>query len=129
MTVVGMVLAVLAAALHVYIFYMESLAWTSPRVRATFGTSEEEAKSTKELAFNQGFYNLFLAMSVLIGVALFFFGQPTIGLTLVFVGIGSMCAAALVLWCSSPGKRRAATTQGTLPALGILFLLLGGLLS
>ncbi len=70
MLTVGLVLAGLAAALHVYIFYMESLAWTKPSTRAVFGTSAEEAESSKELAFNQGFYNLFLAVVTGVGIAL-----------------------------------------------------------
>ena len=129
MTIVGIVLVALAALLHIYIFYMESLAWTSPRVRATFGTSEEDALATKELAFNQGFYNLFLAIAALLGIVLFLIGQPSVGLTLMFTGVGSMCAAALVLFCASPNKRRAAVTQGTLPLLSLVFLLLGLLLA
>ena len=56
--------------LHVVIFAMESLAWTSGRTRATFGMSEEEALATREMAFNQGFYNLFLAVVTGLGVAL-----------------------------------------------------------
>ena len=48
---------------------MESLTWTSPRTRATFGTTAEEAETTKLLAFNQGFYNLFLAIVAGIGIA------------------------------------------------------------
>lgn len=125
MTVVGLVLAGLAALLHVYIFYMESIAWTSPRVRAVFGTTEEEAEATKQLAFNQGFYNLFLAVVVLLGILLLPLGYSVVGLALVFVGTGSMLAAALVLLLSSPDKRRAAITQGALPALAILALVIG----
>jgi uncharacterized membrane protein len=64
MVYAGLVFAGLAALLHVYIFVMESLTWTSARTRATFGISEEEALATKELAFNQGFYNLFLAIEI-----------------------------------------------------------------
>jgi putative membrane protein len=128
MTIVGIVLVALAALLHIYIFYMESIAWTTPRVRATFGTSEEGALATKELAFNQGFYNLFLAVAALLGIVLYLIGQPAIGLTLMFTGVGCMCAAALVLFCASRSKRRAAITQGTLPLLSFIFLLLGLLL-
>lgn len=54
MTAAALVLAGLAALLHAYIWVMESLTWTSPRTRATFGTSREEAEATKELAFNPG---------------------------------------------------------------------------
>ena len=69
MVTAGLVLAALAAGLHVYIFVLESLQWTVPRTRATFGTTPEEAETTKLLAFNQGFYNLFLAIVSGIGIA------------------------------------------------------------
>lgn len=62
MLVASFVIAGAAAALHVYIFAMESLWWTTPRVRATFGLSELDAHATRAMAFNQGFYNLFLAV-------------------------------------------------------------------
>jgi len=121
----GLVLAVLAALLHVYIFVMESLTWTSPRTRATFGTTPETAETTKELAFNQGFYNLFLAIGTAIGVAAVLIGAKAVGVALVFAGVGSMLAAALVLLLSSPDKARAAITQGTLPLIAVVLLVIG----
>ena len=125
MVVTALVLAALAALLHVYIFYRETFAWTTPRVRATFGTSEAQAVSSKELAFNQGFYNLFLAVLVALGIFFFAVGDPVIGATLVFAGAGCMLAAALVLLVTSPGKARAAITQGTLPLLAVIVLAIG----
>jgi len=121
----GLVLAVLAALLHVYIFVMESLTWTSPRTRRTFGTTPETAETTKELAFNQGFYNLFLAIVTAIGVAAVLMGARAVGVALVFAGVGSMLAAALVLLLSSPDKARAAITQGTLPLIAVVLLVIG----
>ncbi len=125
MIIAGLVLAALAALLHVYIFYLESVVWTGTKARATFGTTAEEAQTTKLLAFNQGFYNLFLAITVVFGIVFFAKGDPTIGATLVFVGAGSMAAAALVLLLSSPGKWSAALTQGALPLLGVIALAIG----
>lgn len=125
MIVAGLILAGAAALLHVLIFFMESVAWTSPRVRAVFGTSEREAAATRELAFNQGFYNLFLAVAVLLGVVLLLLGHTAVGATLVLTGAGSMAAAALVLLLSSPGKAWAALVQGTAPALGVVALVIG----
>ena len=125
MITAGLVLAVLAALLHVYIFVMESLTWTSPRTRATFGTTPETAETTKELAFNQGFYNLFLAIGTAIGVAAVLIGAKAVGVALVFAGVGSMLAAALVLLLSSPDKARAAITQGTLPLIAVVLLVIG----
>ncbi|WP_255556267.1 DUF1304 domain-containing protein [Tessaracoccus palaemonis] len=120
----GLVLAALAAALHVFIFYLESLAWTTARARAVFGTSEEEAAATRELAFNQGFYNLFLAAVTGIGIVAWAAGSGVVGASLMLAGIGSMAAAALVLFLSSPDKRPAAVKQGTLPLLAVVVLVL-----
>lgn len=125
MVVAGLILAGLAALVHVYIFVMESLIWTTPRVRATFGVTEEEALATKPMAFNQGFYNLFLAISVFTGIILFAVGAHAVGATLVFVGAGSMAAAAIVLLLSSPDKRGAALKQGVFPAVAVIILALG----
>ena len=125
MVVAGLIFAGVAALVHVYIFVMESVAWTTPRVRATFGMSEEEARATKSMAFNQGFYNLFLAIAVFAGIVFFSVGAPVVGATLVFVGVGSMAAAALVLLLSSPDKRGAALKQGVIPAVAAILLAIG----
>lgn len=122
MVIAGLVFAALAAALHVYIFVMESLTWTSPRTRATFGISEEEAQATKELAFNQGFYNLFLAVVTVVGIVAVGMGHDAVGAALVFAGVGSMLAAAAVLLTSSPDKARAAITQGAFPLIAVVLL-------
>ncbi|MCT1619191.1 DUF1304 domain-containing protein [Janibacter hoylei] len=121
---VGLAVAGCAAALHVFIFYLESFAWTT-RARGVFGTSVEEAQVTRELAFNQGFYNLFLAIVVALGIVVHAVGHEVVGLTLVLTGVGSMLAASLVLLLSSPDKARAAVNQGVLPALAIALLVAG----
>ena len=125
MVIAGLVFAALAAALHVYIFVMESLTWTSARTRATFGISEQEAQATKELAFNQGFYNLFLAIVTVIGIVAVGLGHNAVGAALVFAGVGSMLAAAVVLLTSSPDKARAAITQGAFPLIAVALLAIG----
>lgn len=125
MTVVALVLGGLAALLHVYIFYMESVAWTRPKVRATFGISEAEALATKEMAFNQGFYNLFLAIVTVAGIVFFVSGNLAVGAALIFAGAGSMVSAALVLLVSSPDKASAAIKQGVFPLLSVLALTFG----
>jgi putative membrane protein len=125
MITAGLIFVALAALLHVYIFVMESLTWTSPRTRATFGTTPEEAETTRLLAFNQGFYNLFLAIVSGIGIAALATGRPGVGAALVFAGVGSMVAAAVVLLLSSPDKARAAITQGTFPLIAVVLLVIG----
>lgn len=125
MVTAGLIFAALAALLHVYIFVMESFLWTTPRVRATFGTTEEEAQTTKLLAFNQGFYNLFLAIVTATGGIAVSLGHTPVGSALVFAGAGSMVLAALVLLLSSPDKARAAITQGILPLIAVILLVIG----
>ena len=121
MLIVGLVLAAAAAAFHVFIFALESLRWTEPETRKIFGVaSEADALTTKALAFNQGFYNLFLALTALLGVGFVIIGFTTVGLTLVFAGTGMMLAAALVLILSDRTKARAAVMQGTLPLLAVI---------
>ncbi|KUH98522.1 epimerase [Mycolicibacterium acapulense] len=119
---VGLFFAGLAALLHIYIWVMESLTWTSARTRATFGLTEEEALATKELAFNQGFYNLFLAIITLAGIVIGGIGYNWVGIALIFAGVGSMLAAALVLLLSSPDKAKAALAQGIFPLIAIVLL-------
>jgi putative membrane protein len=121
MLIAGLVLAAAAAAFHVFIFALESLKWTEPETRRIFGVaSEADAVTMKQLAFNQGFYNLFLALTTLFGIGFALFGFTTIGLTLVFAGTGMMLAAALVLVLSDRKKVRAATMQGALPLLAVV---------
>jgi putative membrane protein len=122
MVYAGLIFAGLAALLHVYIFVMESLTWTSARTRATFGITEEEAQATKELAFNQGFYNLFLAIVTVVGIVIGGFGYDDAACALIFAGTGSMLAAAVVLLVSSPDKARAAITQGIFPLIAIVLM-------
>ena len=124
MIAAALVFAALAALLHVYIFVMESLTWTTPRTRKVFGTSAQEAETTKLLAFNQGFYNLFLAIVTGVGIAAIAMGHKQIGAALVFAGVGSMLAAAVVLLAASPDKARAAVTQGTFPLIAVALLVI-----
>ena len=125
MITLALVFAGLAALLHVYIFVLESFTWTTARTRKVFGTTAEEAQTTKMLAFNQGFYNLFLAVIAAVGIAAVVLGHRSVGAAMIFAAVGSMLAAAIVLLVSSPDKARAAVTQGTFPLIAVVLLALG----
>ena len=126
MLVLGMVFAGLAAALHVVIFWMESLAWDGPAARRVFGpATAAEIETTRVLAFNQGFYNLFLALVTGAGIGFVIASGTGIGAALVLAGTGSMAAAALVLFVSNPDKRSAALRQGILPLIAVAATVLG----
>ena len=123
MTILAGVLAVLAALLHVYIFVLEAFRWNEPSTRRTFGVSEEDAKVLAPMAFNQGFYNLFLAVITFVGVATLGADHAT-GVALALAGTGSMVSAAVVLVAHDRSMARAALVQGTIPALAVVALLL-----
>ncbi len=126
MLIVACVLAGLAALVHVYIFVLESLRWEDPATRRTFGTTEETAVITRSLAYNQGFYNLFLAVGTGVGIALVPSGRDP-GLALMLFGLASMVAAATVLITSDRSKARAALVQALFPGLALLALLVWSL--
>jgi putative membrane protein len=116
--------AIAAGIVHVLIFCMESLLWTTPGVRARFRQSPEQAEATRLFAFNQGFYNLFLALGTFAGLVAVLTGHPRVGWTLVYWNCAFMLGAAVVLAASAPGMRRGAVIQGAAP---LLFLVLGAI--
>ena len=126
MLITAAVFAVIAASVHLYIFILESLRWTEPATMAVFRVSTpQEAASTQALAYNQGFYNLFLAVGVLLGVVLLTAGSRVAGLTLMSFASASMVLAALVLAASNRSMSRPALIQGGPPAVCLAFTLLG----
>lgn len=64
MSTAALVATYVVAALHLAFFALESLLWTTPKVRKIFGQSKEEAETTKVLALNQGAYNACLAVAL-----------------------------------------------------------------
>ncbi|HEX4561073.1 MAG TPA: DUF1304 domain-containing protein [Gemmatimonadales bacterium] len=120
MLVVMWLAGTLAAAIHVLIFCMESLWWTTPTVRARFRQSPEQSQATALFAFNQGFYNLFLGLGVFAGLGLVLAGRPAQGLTLATWSCLSMVGAAIVLVVSAPAMRRGALIQGSAPLVFVL---------
>ncbi|MEP6482212.1 MAG: DUF1304 domain-containing protein [Rhodoglobus sp.] len=125
--IIGSVFLGLAALIHLYIFFLESVIWSKPSTWKTFGLANQaDADTVKPMAYNQGFYNVFLAIGV--GVGLVLVGTHTLsqaGLALAIFAGGSMVLAAVVLITSSPTLARAAAIQGIAPLVGIIFLVLG----
>jgi putative membrane protein len=126
--VIAIVFSALAALLHVYIFVMESVLWMRPATWKRFGLkSQEEASIIRPMALNQGFYNLFLALGIF--VAFFLLPHPALraaGEMLLLFCCASMVAAALVLLISNPKLARAALTQGVLPLIAVISLVVLG---
>lgn len=116
----ALVFAGLAAILHIYIFVLESVSWTADSTRRSFGTTMEQATATKEMAFNQGFYNLFLAIIAIIGIFVSAAGHHGVAVALVLSSTGSMLAAGLVLLASSPAKAKSALMQLAFPLVTVV---------
>jgi len=126
MPLVAALFAIIAGLAHVGFFTLESVTFTRPEVWARFHlSSQAEADIVRPMALNQGFYNLFLAVLVALGIGFVAAGSTTVGATLVFAGAGSMVAAGLVLVLSDRSKTRAALIQLVAPLIGIAGLAVG----
>jgi putative membrane protein len=121
MPTIALVLAGLAAVVHVYFFVLESVIFRRPFAHRTFGVNDPA--EVELLAFpmlNQGFYNLFLGLGTLVGVVGSARNWEPQGSTLVVYGCLFMIGAALVLVISKPSMLRGAAVQGTLPLLALV---------
>jgi putative membrane protein len=117
--------AAVIALIHVYAFYLESVAWGRPTTNKLFHVSAADAAQMKKMAFNQGFYNLFLAAAILLGFALKLSHREIEGNTLIDYAAVSVFGAGFVLYITGPEGRRGAMIQA-LPAMGYLgFRMLG----
>ena len=112
-----------AAVMHLMFFVVESILFQRKGGHKVFKIKETDHEVVKIWAFNQGFYNLFLALGMFLG--LYFVLQLKVvlaGALTGFCGV-SMVGAGLALWFSAPHLRRAALIQLTPPLLGLLFVL------
>jgi len=126
LVIIGSVFVVIAAVVHIVIFFLEGILWSKPAVWKVFGLrSQEHAEIVRPMAFNQGFYNAFLAVGA--GTGLVMLGSANVtqgGIAVTLFACASMVLAALVLITSSPKLARAAILQGAAPLVAIVFLLL-----
>jgi putative membrane protein len=117
----------LPAVIHVYIFALESLLWDRPSTRRVFGISSDEAKATKLFAWNQGFYNLLLAIAIIVGWflrhgVLAMSDGVLAGNVLIIYGLVSISIAGVVLFLSARRLWRSALVQVVPALLGLIVL-------
>jgi putative membrane protein len=118
-------LILLPALIHVYIFALESLLWGRKWTNRTFAISEDDARVTRQFAFNQGVYNLLLAAAILIGFLLGFSADTaTAGKVLAAYGLGSILVAGVVLVASAPKLWKSALIQIVPATAGLVALLI-----
>lgn len=118
------VFAALAALLHVSFFVMESVLFSRPDVQARFQIEGGASPQLLLFAFNQGFYNLFLAAGCAAGLVLAR-RRPAEGRALVLYTCSFMVGAGLVLVASAPELAGAAAVQAGPPLLAVLAATLG----
>ena len=113
--------AMIAGLLHVYIFVLESIRWRHPSAWRKFGiASQEHANIIRPMAFNQGFYNLFLAVGIAGGLALTAAGSVDAGRAVVLFACSCMVGAGAVLVLSSRRFARSAAIQAVPPLIAIV---------
>lgn len=125
MSTVALVLAAVGAALHVGFFVLESVVFQRPAVHRTFGVRTEDAETVRNWAFNQGWYNLFLAIGTIVGIGLAAGTDVGRDWALVAFGCAFMVGAAAVLLVTDRRMARAAAIQGGAPLVALVLMLAG----
>jgi putative membrane protein len=121
MAIVGSVLIALAAVVHLVFFAMESMLWSSPGVWRRFGIADQrDADVVRPMAYNQGFYNLFLAGGATVGLVLYWTTLRHVGFGLIFFTGTCMVLAAMVLLTTGRKYWLAALLQGLPPLVALV---------
>ena len=127
--IIGLVLAALAAILHLAFFVLESVLFHRPVGRRIFGVRPENDSAPLRLfAVNQGVYNLGLAIVVFVGIVLTLSRDAWgIGIVIVITGSSLMVLAGIALAVTAPSRMLPiALAQGGLPLLAIAALVING---
>ena len=119
LVIIGTLLVGLVALEHLSFLYLEMFAWTTPRVRRIFGTTESFAEESRVLAANQGLYNGFLAAGLLWGLL---HPQPEVGLQLQLFFL--LCVLVAALYGGLTAQRSILLVQGGPALLALLLVLL-----
>jgi putative membrane protein len=117
MPIIGVVAASLAALIHVWFFVLESLRFERPDVAARFGV---RTQAVRPMAFNQGFYNLFLAIGIAGGLLLVAGGNAVTGRPIILFSCACMVGAGVVLLVSNRRFASAAALQAVPPLAAIV---------
>ncbi|MDQ1645653.1 MAG: putative rane protein [Cryptosporangiaceae bacterium] len=119
MSVAAAVLVGVIAVLHLYFLVLEMFLWTTPRGRKTFGTSVEEAETTKVLAANQGLYNGFLAAGLVWSLV-----AGSAGVRFQFQVFFLLCVIAAGLYGAATVSKRILVVQAVPAAVALALVLL-----
>ena len=121
MAIIGSVLLAAAAIVHLAFFAMESMLWSASGVWRRFGfRNQRDADVVRPMAYNQGFYNLFLAGGAVVGLVLYWTTLRQVGFGLIFFCGTCMVLASFVLVTTGRRFWRAALLQGALPLIALV---------
>lgn len=119
MHAVSQVFALIAAAVHLFVWPLESFLYGRPWVRVFLTGSTADAPEVRLWRFNVGFYNLFLALGMIAGFVSLHLDHETVGRTLILYLAAFMTAGGLTLLVSAPKLWRGALGQAV-PGVVIL---------
>ena len=124
----AVVFAIITSICHILFFAAESILWMEPSVHQSILSSSEQfqveiftqAKIMETVFFNQGFYNLFLAIGLFFGLGLYYKGYREMGVTLISY-ICLFCLGAALVLVFSTGAIAGAIVQGFPPLVVTIY--------
>ncbi len=124
MNLVAQIFAIVAVLFHVMAFVMESFLFHRRDVQVFMLGHPEPSPAVRLWAFNQGFYNLFLAAGPVAGLIAYHGGHVQTGRALVIYGCAFMAACGVVLFASDRRLWRGMLGQSGPPLIALIATLL-----
>ncbi|UYN83096.1 MAG: DUF1304 domain-containing protein [Microcella sp.] len=128
LTIIGLIVAGMAALLHLAFFVLESVLFRLPFGRRVFGVRpEHDSPALRLFAVNQGIYNLALALLVLAGLVLTIaVPDAAFGTVLIIAGCSVMVVAGVALAITAPRRTLPiALAQAGLPLVATVAIVAG----
>ncbi len=126
MNLVTQVFVVVAVLFHLMAFVLESFLFHRSDVQTFLLGRPEPAEGVRLWAFNQGFYNLFLAAGPAAGLIAQLAGNAAVGRALVIYGCAFMVGCGIVLFISNRKLWRSMVGQSGPPLIALVAALVPG---
>jgi len=120
MNLVTQVFALIAVLFGVMAFVLESFLFRRQEVQIFLLGRPEPAEGVRLWAFNQGFYNLFLAAGPAAGLIAHYAGDTRVGRALVIYGCAFMVGCGVVLFISNRKLWRSMIGQSGPPLIALI---------
>ncbi|MEM9777390.1 MAG: DUF1304 domain-containing protein [Chloroflexota bacterium] len=116
------IFAGIAGIIHVLFFLMESVFWLNPAIHSVFLIDNlADAQLLDVYVKNQGYYNLFLAIGMFVGIWLTTRNKQT-GSAIIIYTCLVMIGAAVVLRLTIPDMTSGPYIQGVAPLIALIAL-------